>query len=175
MTGSSRTRLRLGALTLSTLLLAGACSSAGDSSDGATPQPVPRKLAATSAWARPTPQASTRGVIYLQVTTDRADAVVGASVPAKIAESASLHETMSEGGEHEKHGGPGATMTMAPVDRLPVRPGTPLVFEPGGNHVMLEGIVTPLVRDDTFPLTLQMESGRKLTAIVTVRDTAPEP
>ena len=114
-------------------------------------------------------------MIYLLVTTDRPDAVVGASVPADVAESASLHETMSEGGEHEKHGGPGATMTMEPVDRLPVKPGTPLVFEPGGNHVMLEGVVTPLARDDSFALTLEMQSGRQLRTTVHVRDSAPEP
>lgn len=177
MIGISRARFRLwvSAVAVASLSLGGACSSKTDSSGDSADRPVPRTLAATGAWARPTPQASTRGVIYLQVTTDRSDAVVGASVPATIAASASLHETMTNGGEHEKHGGPGATMTMEPVDRLPVAPGSPLVFEPGANHVMLEGLVAPLVRRGSFPLTLELESGRRLTTTVRVSDSAPEP
>ena len=45
----------------------------------------PASFAAEGAWARPTPPGATNGVIYLTVSSDVADALVGAEVPTSIA------------------------------------------------------------------------------------------
>ena len=65
------------------LLLPAAC---GDGTE-------PAAFAASGAWARPTPAAATEGVVYLIVTSDVADELVGAAVPASVAGHADLDGT----------------------------------------------------------------------------------
>lgn len=141
----------------------------GATACGAETLETPRTLAATGAWARVTPEGASRGVVYLSVTTDRRDAVVSAAVPSTVARAATLHETMTEG-DAGHHGGSGGEMTMAPVDRIVMVPGTPLAFEPGGKHVMLDDLVAPLQRGERFEMVLELESGRSITAQVVVGD-----
>lgn len=145
------------------------CGGGGEVSD---------RLEAEGAWSRPTPAGADEGVVYLTVTSDRDDAVVEASVPADVAESAQLHQTMvgGSGGAHH-HGGGGSadgdTVSMGEAERLPVAPGEPLVFEPGGNHVMLTGLRRPLVAGQRFVLRLRLATGRSVEAPVTVSVNPP--
>lgn len=143
---------------------------------GGEPTAVPpdRALAATRAWSRPTPPTAERAVAYLTLHSDRVDTVVGVEVPTAVAAAASLHRTMvhDEGGSHHGGGGTGE-MHMEPVGSLPVGPTEPLVFEPGGNHVMLEGLAAPLRRGERFELTLELGSGRRVVVPVLVADEAP--
>ena len=136
------------------------------------------ELGATSAWARPTPAGADEGVVYLTVTSDRADAVEAASVPSAIAGGAELHETMvggADGAHHHGGGGGGGDemATMAPAEELAVDPATPLVFEPGGNHVMLVDLVAPLEAGERFVLTLELASGRSIDVPVVVQVNPP--
>lgn len=152
------------------LLVAAGC---GGGSEAAAPT-----LAGSGAWARPTPGGADKGVVYLTVTSDRADAVVGASVPGSISAEAQLHQTMGAGGGGHHHGGGGSgggaeMASMAPVRRLPVGPEAPLVFEPGGNHVMLVGLARPLVAGDRFTLSLRLRSGRTVRVPVRVQVNPP--
>lgn len=140
---------------------------AGETGESATS----RRLAARDAWARPTPQGATRGVVYLSVSTDRRDAIVGAQVPAAVARAATLHQTDAEG-HAGHHGGSTGDITMTPVERIPIVAGTPVIFEPGGNHIMLDDLVEPLRRGQRFELTLLLGSGRAVSAHVTVSDRA---
>jgi copper(I)-binding protein len=133
-------------------------------------------LAATDAWARPTPAGSTAGVVYLSVSTDREDAIVAAHVPTSVAEAVELHETTGGGGGGpHQHGAVGGadTVSMAQVERFDLEPGEPLVFSPGGNHVMLVGLAEPLERGDAFELTLDLESGRSIAVEVPVQANPP--
>jgi copper(I)-binding protein len=158
--------VRLGALLLGGTLLVG-CG-------GAAAQP--ERLEATGAWARPTPAGSTAGVVYLTVSTDREDAIVAAHVPASVAEAVELHETTGGGGGGaHQHGAVGGsdTVSMGQVERFELEPGAPLAFAPGGNHVMLVGLVEPLERGDAFELTLDLESGRSITVDVPVQANPP--
>ena len=116
-------------------------------------------------------------MVYLTVTSDRDDAVVGARVPATVAAEAQLHQTMGAGGGAHHHGGGGGggddMASMAPVRSLPVAPGTPLVFEPGGNHIMLIDLAEPLTAGQRFTLTLRLRSGRSLDVPVQVQVNPP--
>jgi len=160
---------RIGAAAVaSSLVLAGACSKGGTT--GAAPD---RALVAEGAWSRPTPEGAERAVTYLVLRTDRPDEVTGVSVPPEVAASASLHRTMVHDGGASHHGGGGGELSMESVAALPVAPTEPLVFEPGGNHVMLDGLVAPLRRGDRYDLTLELRSGRRVAIQVAVADATP--
>ncbi|MFN8025154.1 MAG: copper chaperone PCu(A)C [Acidimicrobiia bacterium] len=164
--------MRVGAVVLAVILWAGQGIAAG------APSSTPR---VTGAWARTTPVGAANGVVYLRVTSPRADRLVGVIVAPDVAGSAELHATMGAssgaGGmaNMPSMGGSGGSGTtrMRPLAavRLPAR--TPVVFAPGGRHVMLVGLARTLVRGDTFPLTLQFERASSVTVTVKVRDTAP--
>lgn len=61
-------------------------------------------------------------------------------------------------------------MTMQEVDSIDLPAGEAVVFEPGGYHVMLLGLASPLEVGDTFDLTLMFESGASETVTVEVRE-----
>ena len=61
-------------------------------------------------------------------------------------------------------------MTMQEVDSIDLPAGEAVVFEPGGYHVMLLGLASPLEVGDTFDLTLLFESGASETVTVEVRE-----
>ena len=64
-----------------------------------------------------------------------------------------LHETtLSEG-----------ISRMAHVEAAEIPAGGELTLEPGGMHVMLMELTTPLKEGATFPLTLTFEAGGEIT------------
>lgn len=140
-----------------TVLLVAAC---GDD--------APAELTIEGAWARPTPSGATNGVVYFTITPDTDDTIVGVSVPADIAASATLHATSTGGDDGGSHhgGGTDQEITMSATDSVEISAGDAFAFAPGGNHVMLEGLVDRLTDGDHFALTLLLGSGR--TPIVDV-------
>lgn len=173
---SMRRRPRRGSIAASSLVLVLAASACGG---GHHEHAEIAALEASGAWARVTPTGATDGVVYLEVASPDDDAIVAASVPATIASAAQLHETTTgdaSGGGHEHHGGgaaAGGLTSMAEIEEVALPADEVVTFEPGGRHVMLVGLVRPLVAGSTFPLTLTLRSGATLVADVTVRTTAP--
>lgn len=151
------------------VVVAGLVAACGSDASTAT-------FAVEAAWSRPTPSMATNGVIYMTVTTDVDDVLVAAEVPSSVALRAELHESMSSGAAGSGHhgGGDAESGEAAHVEEFAVTVGTPLVFEPGGNHVMLIDLVQPLAIGDRFSLTLRFESSRMLTTDVTVADNPPD-
>jgi periplasmic copper chaperone A len=149
------------ALILGSLLLAG-CG--GD----------PRGFGASGAWSRPTPAAATNGVVYLELSSDTRDALIGVDVPVGVAAHAELHTSDAAGSGGHQHGAVGSdTVTMAQVTQVDIEAGAVVEFRPGGNHIMLVDLARPLVLGDTFPATLRFASGRTLDVSVTVSDNPP--
>lgn len=133
------------------------------------------RLTASGAWARPTPPGAADGVVYLELRTDVPDELVGVSVDAAVAATASLHAGsvgVGGGGHHGGAADAGAdgVATMEEVAGLPADPDEALVFEPGGNHLMLEQLARPLEAGATFTVTLAFASGRTLAVPVAVKD-----
>jgi copper(I)-binding protein len=60
-------------------------------------------------------------------------------------------------------------MTMQQVASIPVPAGETVTLEPGGLHMMLIDLASPLTAGDTFELTLEFASGAKVTTTVEVR------
>jgi copper(I)-binding protein len=136
----------------------------------------PVAFAATGAWSRPTPGAATSGVVYLIVTSDRADEIRGVDVPASVADHAEMHTTSIDdgGGLHDHSADDGSGLaTMEELDAVPIAAGGSVVFEPGGNHIMLIDLVEPLRRGESFPVTIRFASGRELDVDVAIADNPP--
>ncbi len=148
------------------LLLPAAC---GDGTE-------PAAFAASGAWARPTPAAATEGVVYLIVTSDVADELVGAAVPASVAGHADLHTSnaAADGGHHHGAADDGGEVTMEHVDAVPIEAGGTVTFSPGGNHIMLVDLAAPLAEGDRFEMTLRFSSGRSLVVPVVVSVNPPD-
>jgi copper(I)-binding protein len=98
------------------------------------------------------------GVVYVTVTDSGAPTTL-LSVTTPIAAQAQMHQSLMQNG----------MMEMLPVKSLPIAPGTPITFSPGGYHIMLTGLTQPLSAGQTFPLTLTFADGSHVTTTVTVR------
>ena len=124
-----------------------------------------------------------------------ADAVlplVKASVPADVAGTVEIHETvaadesastMMEGdmestttamaGEMGDDMGDdmgGGMMTMQPVESVPVPAGETVELKPGGYHVMLLDVKKVLAVGDTIDVTLTFEKAGEVTTTAEVRE-----
>ena len=114
------------------------------------------EVSVAQAWARATVGTDT-GAVYLTLTDHgAADQLTGASTP--VAGTAQLHQDTMTGG----------IMRMRPVDALPLPPGKAVMLAPGGYHLMLMGLVHPLHRGDTFPLTVTFAHAPAATVQVRV-------
>jgi copper(I)-binding protein len=75
-----------------------------------------------------------------------------------------IHESKVEGG----------VSRMRPQGDVVVAPGQTLKFEPGGLHVMLQGLTHPLSPGNVVPLVLKLQGGLTLTVNATVRPLTAE-
>ena len=108
-------------------------------------------------WARATAGTATTAAVYFTATaTGKQDRLIGARTP--IAAIAGLHETIDDRG----------VMKMRSVENVIVAADKPVLFEPGGYHVMLEGLREPLKAGAHFPLTLVFERAGPTTVDVVI-------
>jgi copper(I)-binding protein len=162
------------------LLLAG-CGDDDDSDTTEAPagsEATAGEITVDGAWARTSPMATDRGAVYMVITSPVDDALVGASVPAEVAGTVEIHETvvMTEGtgmGTPADSAVDAMAMTMRPVDKIDLPAGEAVALEPGGYHIMLLDLVAPLETGTTIEVTLTFESGATTTLDVPVQEMAP--
>lgn len=116
----------------------------------------------TDPWARPTIP-NRPGAVYLAIrnTGDAADRLVGAR--AEGVGAIELHRSEETDG----------TMTMTPVEAVEVPAGGMAELAPGGHHLMLFDIETPLKVGETLELTLEFERAGAVPVSVPVMRQAP--
>lgn len=121
-------------------------------------------MVASDAWARPTLKGTRTGAVYLMLSNRGAagDRLVGVSTP--VAESAEVHEDVTENG----------MMSMKAVPALALPAGARTAIEPGRYHVMLVGMKKALSAGESFPMTLTFESAPPLEVSVAVTRTPPK-
>ena len=91
-------------------------------------------------WSKPTPPLSEYGVAYFNVSNSgqNDDTLLEIKIPGEIARSASIHDVIHDG----------EMMRMREVTngkKIPA--GSTIKFQPGGSHIMLEGLPKPLTLD----------------------------
>ena len=110
-------------------------------------------LVITQAWARATPKGAKIGGGYLTIENKGTapDRLIGGS--ADIAGSVQVHEMSMDGG----------VMKMHPLDKaLAIEPGKTVKLAPGGYHLMMMDLKSPLKKGDKLPITLEFEKAGKV-------------
>jgi copper(I)-binding protein len=110
-------------------------------------------LVITQAWTRATPNGAKIGGGYLTIENKGSapDRLIGGS--AEIAGKVEVHEMAMKNG----------VMTMRPLDNgLTIEPGKTVKLAPGGYHLMMFDLKSPLKQGDKLPLTLDFEKAGKV-------------
>jgi periplasmic copper chaperone A len=110
-------------------------------------------LVITQAWSRATPSGAKIGSGYLTIENKGSapDRLIGGS--ADVAGKVQVHEMATTNG----------VMTMRPLDNgLTIEPGKTVKLAPGGYHLMLFDLKSPLKQGDKVPLTLEFEKAGKV-------------
>src|SRR5437868_7683277 len=118
-------------------------------------------LVITQAWSRATPNGAKIGGGYLTIENRgaAADRLLGGT--ADVAGKVQLHEMAVANG----------VMTMRPLDAgLPIEPGKTVKLAPGGYHLMLRDLKSPLKQGDQVPVTLEFEKAGKVKLTFDVQD-----
>ena len=116
----------------------------------------PASVSVEHAWARATPGRAETAAAYLTVVSAAADRLTGVSTP--VAKKAGLHTMTMDG----------TIMRMRPLAALDLPAGQPVALQPGGTHIMLEGLNEPLRAGRSFPLTLNFEKAGRREVTVTI-------
>jgi periplasmic copper chaperone A len=117
-------------------------------------------LLITQAWSRQTPSGAKIAGAYLTIENKGSTADRFVSASADIAGRLEIHEMAMDGG----------VMKMRPLDNgLVVEPGKTVKLAPGGYHMMLMDLKTPLKQGDKVPVTLQFEKAGKVTVSLDVQ------
>jgi copper(I)-binding protein len=110
-------------------------------------------LVITQAWSRATPGGARVGGGYLTIENKGStpDRLIGGS--ADIADKIQVHEMATNNG----------VMTMRPLDKgLSIEPGKTVKLAPGGYHLMMFDLRSPLKQGDKVPVTLEFEKAGKV-------------
>jgi len=114
----------------------------------------------TDAWVRAAGADRPATAVYLTLCNagPDGDALIAAVSPA--ASAVELHETTR---------GEGGVMRMSAVERFDLPAQAPVVFAPGGAHIMLIGLTGALEAGGSTQVTLRFASGTELTVEAPVR------
>jgi periplasmic copper chaperone A len=110
-------------------------------------------LVITQAWSRATPGGAKIGGGYLTIENKGTapDRLIGGS--AEVSDKIQVHEMAMNNG----------VMTMRPLDKgLAIEPGKTVKLAPGGYHLMLMDLKSPLKQGDKVPITLEFEKAGKV-------------
>lgn len=121
--------------------VAAGCSSSSSSDGGSA-----GSIKVTNVLARSSATAQGNGAVYFTIANSATlpDLLVSASVSDTIAKTTEIHETKQAGG----------MMSMSPVKSVLIPANGTVEFAPGGNHVMLMDLVSPLEVGKTFDMKL---------------------
>jgi copper(I)-binding protein len=115
----------------------------------------------TKAEIRPTFTGSGMTAAYMTLTSPKADTLISATCDCAI--SVEAHQTVVENGVSRMVG-------PAPVD-LPA--GVPVVFAPGGRHLMIMGLKRPIKPGSAVRITLKFKTAAPLTAVFSAKIAQP--
>lgn len=110
-------------------------------------------------WARATASGAKLGAAYATLSAGQAsgDRLVSASSP--VAGKVELHTMTMEGD----------VMRMRQIQNIDVKAGATVELKPGGLHIMLLDLKSPLKEGEAFPLTMNFEKSGAKTFQVQVR------
>jgi periplasmic copper chaperone A len=113
-------------------------------------------LVAWNAWVRATP-GTDMAAAYLTLRNQGTTPITVTGIKSQVAGQAMIHETQVKGGQSR----------MRPHETIVIGPGQTVKLEPGGLHVMLQGLKQALTPGENIPLEIDISDGRVyVTAVV---------
>ncbi len=106
---------------------------------------VQAEITVVEPWVRTTAPGQKVAAGYVRIVSDKDVVLVSAN--SSFADKVELHEMAVENG----------VMKMRPIKQLELKANTPVELKPGGLHLMLLGIKSPVKTGDTIPLNLVFE------------------
>lgn len=117
-------------------------------------------LVITQAWARATPGGAKVGGGFLTIENKGTAPDKLIDVSAEGAGKIEVHEMATTNG----------VMKMRPVEGgLTIDPGKTVKLAPGGYHLMMMGLKSPLKQGDKMPVTLEFEKAGKVAVTLDVQ------
>jgi copper(I)-binding protein len=117
-------------------------------------------LVITQGWSRATPNGAKIGSGYFTVENKGSAPDRLVSVSADVAGKVEVHEMTTKDG----------VMTMRPVETgLTIDPGKTIKLAPGGYHLMMFDLKSPLKQGDILPVTLEFEKAGKVAISLDVQ------
>jgi periplasmic copper chaperone A len=117
-------------------------------------------LVITQAWSRATPGGAKIAGGFLTIENKGAAPDRLTAVSGDVAGKVEIHEMAMNNG----------VMTMRPLDKgLAIEPGKTVKLAPGGLHLMLMDLKSPLKQGDKVPLTLEFEKAGKVALSLDVQ------
>ena len=117
-------------------------------------------LVITQAWSRATPGGAKIAGGFLTIENKGAAPDRLTAVSGDVAGKVEIHEMAMNNG----------VMTMRPLDKgLPIEPGKTVKLAPGGLHLMLMDLKSPLKQGDKVPVTLEFEKAGKVVLSLDVQ------
>ena len=117
-------------------------------------------LVITQPWSRATPGGAKIAGGFLTIENKGAAPDRLTAVSGDVAGKVEIHEMAMNNG----------VMTMRPLDKgLAIEPGKTVKLAPGGLHLMLMDLKSPLKQGDKVPLTLEFEKAGKVAVSLDVQ------
>ena len=110
-------------------------------------------------WVRVAPPHMKMTAAYGELRNDGADPVTVVSVSTSITDRASIHETQLRNDR----------AMMRPVTALSIAPGQQVTLEPGGLHLMLMELSTPLEIGQSIDICFMLDTGDSVCAEAEIR------
>ncbi len=104
-------------------------------------------------WARATATKARNGAAYITIKNSSGSRDRLLSEKSLAAKSAALHNHVMDSG----------VMKMRPAGSIEIPAYGTVIMKPGGLHVMLMGLKSPLVKGGSLPLTLTFEKAGTMT------------
>jgi periplasmic copper chaperone A len=117
-------------------------------------------LVITQAWSRASPGGAKMGAGYLTIENKGSAADRLVSVSGDVAGKIEVHEMTTTDG----------VMKMRALDKpLAIEPGKTVKLAPGGYHLMMMDLKSPLKKGDKVPVTLEFEKAGKVEVTLDVQ------
>ena len=116
-------------------------------------------IVVTDAWSRASIGQSRPGAAYMVITNTGGGPVTLTAIKTDLAGKPEIHlsSTNDQG-----------VSSMAPAGAITIAPGASVELKPGGLHAMLMMLTRPMVKGETFALTLVFAGGREVVVHVPI-------
>lgn len=118
-----------------------------------------KQIAVQQAWVREMPPGAGMTAVFMTLNNSGKVAAQLVGAESTQADSVELH------GHSHEHG----VMRMRSIGQLDLPAGGDTTLAPGGLHLMVMGLKTPLKAKQRFPLVLKFADGSRLNVNATVR------